>query len=126
MANQEENPNDNALLNIIQRNMEDEKEKKKSNNKLKQNMNPINQYFNPIQNNSSSNIQNKNQKGEALNYDDLLINGITNINLDDSSKAKFTYQKKSEQNNFFQNPMMNNNKNNQKEMGVFNYYFSSS
>ena len=123
MASQEENHNENPLLNIIQRNMEDEKDKNKSNNKLKQNMNPIHQYFNQIQNNSSSNIRNKNQKGEDINYDEL-INGFANINLDDSSKAKLPSQKKSEQNNFFQNPMMNNNnKNNQKEMGVFNYYF---
>ena len=124
MSNQEEHPNENPLMNIIQPNIEEEKDKNIPNNKMKQNINPIHQYFNPMQNIPSlNNNQNKNQKIEDVNYDEL-ITGITKLNFEDASKPKPSSQKKPEQNNFFQNPMVNNNsKNNQKEMGAFNYFF---
>ena len=89
-------------------------------------MNQINQVFNPINsNNSSENAQNKNQKNIEPNYEEI-VSGLSKLGLDESSKQKFSSIKKPEQNNYFQNPKMNNNnKNNQKEMGAFNYFFGS-
>ena len=122
MKNQEEQERENPLMNLINKNIDDENEINQQNNKYRQNnINPIHQYYNPIINNQSSN---KNPKDIEPNYEELL-NRFGKLELDESSKIKISSPKKPEQNNYFQNPMMNNNKNNQKEMGAFNYFFGS-
>ena len=127
MADQEEHLGENSLINLVQKNIEEEKEQKQiNNNKIKQNINPIHQYYNPINNNTSSNTQTKNnQKEVESNYEEILY-GLSKLGLDDPLKTKISSPKKQEQSNFFQNPMINNNnKNNQKEMSPFNYFFGS-
>ena len=122
MKNQEEQERENPLMNLINKNIDDENEINQQNNKYRQNnINPIHQYYNPIINNQSSN---KNPKDIEPNYEELL-NRFGKLELDESSKIKISSPKKPEQNNYFQNPMMNNNKNNQKEMGAFNYFFGN-
>ena len=100
-------------MNLIHKNLEDEKE----NDELKNEFTPnINNQFAQI---NPSNYQNKNNQNP--NFDEL-VSGFSRLNLNEISKEKMS-PKKQEQNNYF-NPMMNlNNKNNQKEMGAFNYFF---
>ena len=87
MADQEEHLGENSLINLVQKNIEEEKEQKQiNNNKIKQNINPIHQYYNPINNNTSSNTQTKNnQKEVESNYEEILY-GLSKLGLDDPLK----------------------------------------
>ena len=110
MSNPEEHQGENPLMNLIQ--------KTKDFNQVNPDLNQIDQ------NNPLENAQINNKKNIEPNYEEI-VSGLGKLGLEDYQKQKNSFSKKQEQNNFFQNPKMNNNKNNQSDMGAFNYFFGN-
>ena len=109
MSNPEEHQGENPLMNLIQ--------KTKDFNQVNPDLNQIDQ------NNPLENAQINNKKNIEPNYEEI-VSGLGKLGLEDYQKQKNSFSKKQEQNNFFQNPKMNN-KNNQNDMGAFNYFFGN-
>ena len=121
MSNSEKHQEENPLMNLIQKNFEEEKEPDNLKDEFTQNIKSLNHEFDGMNDGSQNN-----QKNQDTNYEEL-VSSLSKLGLNESSKSKMLPNKKQEQNNNFFNPMnmnMNmNNKNNQKDMGAFNYFF---
>ena len=128
--NPEEQTAESQLLDIMKKNYEEDQDEEVQ-NKFSSNFHPLNpESFN--NNINSENIKSKPKQDADPNYDDFLnaggdklISGLNKLNLGNNSLNSNISQKKPEQSNFFQNPLLNmnmNNKNNQKDL-AFNYYF---
>ena len=127
MSNQGEQKTGSQLLDIMNKNLEEEQveeQEEDTSNKFGPNFQSIN----------SENIKSKNKQENESNYEDFLnsgteklISGLNKLNLGNNSSNPTISPKKPESLNYFQNPMINmsmNSQNNQKDL-AFNYYFGS-